>query len=76
MASVRVQEPKEAAAAATPAQAAKGVAAGGKRRTSHVRFCTPAEHTLPLPRGSPVRTAGVNSSNAGAQQSRLALSLM
>ena len=48
----------------TPAPANK---AGGRdgRRTSHVRFCTPAPPAyVPLP--TPSQTAGVNSCNAGA----------
>jgi hypothetical protein len=71
---MHAQDPAQAAAAeaATPAPATKGDGAG-KRRGSHaVRFCTPAEHTLPPPRGSPLRTAGVNSSNAGARGLSLA----
>ena len=42
--------------------------AAGKdgRRTSHVRFCTPAPPAyVPLP--TPSQTAGVNSCNAGRQ---------
>ena len=56
---------KAADAEATPLQKD----GNGKRRGSHVRFCTPGpEHAIAQPRGSAssgMRTAGVNSSNAG-----------
>jgi hypothetical protein len=47
-----------------PAASERALTAG-PRRASHVRFSTPAPPTI-VHKTSPVRTAGMNSSNAGA----------
>ena len=63
------QAAAQPAAARKPADAEATPAPG-----SHVRFCTPGpEHAIVPPRGSPIglRTAGVNSSNAGARDAWL-----